>query len=272
MRSITAVVVAVAGLLAGHGPKAPPAGARPSYQLGGAFTPAAGVGIVDRDRHARPVPGTYSICYVNAYQAQPEELSWWRRRHRRLLLTRGGRPVVDAQWDEQLLDTSTPAKRTELAAVLGGWIDGCARAGFQAVEPDNLDSWSRSGGLVTRGDNLALARLLIRRAHAAGLAIAQKNAAEVSSAGRRLGFDFAVAEECQVYGECGAYTGAYGREVIEVEYSDNGGAKNFLAACRARGSQISLEYRDRDLLPRGAGGYVERWCPAVGSAQPSSRS
>jgi hypothetical protein len=240
--------------------QAPPAHAPVSYQLGGAFAPPPGVVIVDRDRAARPVQGAYNVCYVNAFQAQPEELRWWRARHRGLLLARGGRAIVDRAWNEQLLDTGTGAKRRALAGVVGRWIDGCARAGFQAVEPDNLDSWGRSRGALTRADNLAFAALLIARAHARGLAIAQKNAAEVAPAGRRLGFDFAVAEECQRYRECGAYLRAYGSRVIEIEYPDNGGEANFVAACRARGNRISIVYRDRAVTPAGRPGYVERRC------------
>lgn len=242
---------------------APPADAPFSYQIGGAFPPERGVRIVDRDRLARPVPGLYNICYINAFQAQPGEQRWWRAHHRDLLLFRHGHAVIDRQWNEQLLDTSTPAKRRALTRILGRWIAGCARAGFQAIEPDNLDSWARSAGALSMYDNLALAASLIARAHALGLAIAQKNASEFAAAGRRLGFDFAVAEECQPYGECGAYISAYGREVIEIEYPDNGGLAAFTAACRARGNRISIVYRDRDVTPAGRPGYIEQRCPSV---------
>jgi hypothetical protein len=216
--------------------------------------------VVDRDRGEAPVPGLYNVCYVNGFQAQPGELRWWRARHRGLLLTRRGRPVVDRAWNEQLLDTSTPSKRRALLRIVGGWIDGCARAGYQAVEPDNLDSWDRSGGGLTRADNLAFSALLIARAHARGLAIAQKNGSEVASAGRRLGFDFAIAEECQPNSECDDFMRAYGTNVIEVEYPDNGGARGFAAACRARGSRISIVFRDRDVTPAGQRGHLERTC------------
>ncbi len=257
---------ALAGLLlvsvgnAAPSPPPPPPHAAFSYQIGGAFPPAAGVTVVDRDRHDAPALGAYGICYVNAFQAQPEELAWWRARHPSLLLRRRGRPVVGAAWNEQLLDTSTPAKRRGLAAVVDGWMDGCARAGFRAVEPDNLDSWTRSRGALTAADNLALARLLIVHAHADGLAIAQKNAAELAATGRRLGFDFAIAEECQAYDECGSYVRAYGAEVIEIEYPDNGGLANFERACALRGARISIVYRDRNVTPAGHPGFVERRC------------
>ena len=238
----------------------PPVHAMFSYQIGGAFTPARGVGIVDRDRHARPAAGLYNVCYVNAFQAQAGGLGWWRAHHRGLLLFRHGRPVVDRHWDEQLLDTSTAGKRRALAKVIGSWFVGCARRGVRAIEPDNLDSWTRSEGALTVRDNLALAALLIHRAHQLGLAIAQKNAAELAATGRGLGFDFAIAEQCQPYAQCGSYMRAYGREMIEIEYPDNGGLPGSEAACRARGALISIVYRDRDVTPAGQPGYVERWC------------
>lgn len=239
----------------------PPVDVDFDYQLGGAYPPAANVRIVDRDRTERPVPGRYNVCYVNGFQTQPGSLAWWRRHHPRLLLrTRTGALVVDAAWGEVLLDTSTGGKRRTLARVVGRWIEGCRSRGFQAVEPDNLDSWTRSRHRLTRADNVAFARLLVRRAHAAGLAIGQKNAGSLARIGPSLGFDFAVVEECQVYAECGAFTRAYGSRVYEIEYADNGGRAGFDRACAARGARISITYRDRDLVPRGRPGYLSAWC------------
>jgi hypothetical protein len=239
----------------------PPANGSFDYQLGGAYPLPAGTQIVTRDRTASPEPGVYSICYVNAFQTQPEQLKWWRAHHSSLLLKRRGREVQDPGWPgEVLLDTSSAHRRAGIARVLGAWIDGCARKGFQAVEPDNLDTWTRSKGRLTSSDNFALARRLISRAHRAGLAIAQKNAAEKTASGRRAGFDFAVAESCQVYDECDAYTNAYGAEVLEVEYADEGGERNFAAACQARGDAISINYRDRDLVSPDDSAYVDRAC------------
>jgi hypothetical protein len=53
---------------------------------------------------------------------------------------------------------------------------------------------------------------------------------------------------------------AYGREVIEIEYPDNGGPAGFDAACRARGRQISVVYRDRNVTPAHRPGFIERRC------------
>ncbi len=185
----------------------PPVNGTFDYQIGGAYPPAAGVAIVDRDRSERPVPGRYNVCYLNGFQAQPDAARWWKARHRDLLLRRGRRYVVDTGWNEILLDTTTASRRRKLARIVGAWIDGCAAAGYQAVEPDNLDSWARSRGRIRPADNLAFARLLATRAHRDGLAIAQKNASEVARRGRQaVGFDFAIAEECQ------RYAGPAGRE------------------------------------------------------------
>ncbi|MDQ3663052.1 MAG: endo alpha-1,4 polygalactosaminidase [Actinomycetota bacterium] len=111
-----------------------------------------------------------------------------------------GDPVVDGQWGEFLLDTGRAGKRAALADIVGEWIDGCAADGFDAVEFDNLDSWDRGQGLISKADNKAFARLLTARAHAAGLAAAQKNWADLSPRGPQIGFDLAVAEECGRWG------------------------------------------------------------------------
>ncbi len=227
----------------------PPAGGDVDYQLGGAVAPAARVDIVVRDRSARPAAGRYNVCYVNAFQTQPDEASFWRR-HWSLVLKRGGAPVVDAAWGEWLLDLRTSTKRTAISRIVGAWIDGCARSGYDAVEFDNLDSWSRSHGLVTRTQAKALARALVRRAHARGLAAGQKNWAELD--GTTLGFDFAVAEECGRYDECGDYVASYGRRVLVIEYR----RADFDRACARWGARLGIVLRDRAVSPRG----VRAWC------------
>ena len=241
----------------------PPVAGVFDYQLGGDYHPARDVRIVDRDRTGSPAPGRYNICYVNAFQTQADEHAFWTRHHARLLLRRDGHLVQDPGWPgEFILDTSTAAKRSALVKIVGGWIDGCARKGFDAVEPDNLDSWTRHGvhGALTEADNVAFATLLARRAHADGLAIAQKNTTQVSKPGRtKVGFDFAVAEECSEYRECDAYTRYYGRHVIEIEYTDNPRSA-YTRACHARSGRISIILRDRDVVPRGHKGYHYQHC------------
>lgn len=236
----------------------PSAGADFDYQIGGAYAAPAGVRVVSRDRGDKPSSGLYNVCYVNAFQAQPDAaLDWWRSHAPDLLLSDGsGHIVMDTNWNEALLDTSTAAKRSRLAAIVGGWIDGCAAAGFQAVEADNLDSFSRSQSLLTQDDNAAFARLLAVRAHADGLAFGQKNTAELLSKKAAIGFDFAVTEECGAYDECAEFASAYAGRVLDVEYSDSGLA----AACAAWRGRISIVRRDVGVVPSGSDGYVRRTC------------
>jgi hypothetical protein len=265
--AVLAAFLAVATLACRANDTSPPARAKAvvlpqanvafDYQIGASYPPPKGVRVVSRDRSGGPAKGLYSICYVNAFQVQPEELGWWRKTHPDLLL-RGadGRPVVDEDWNEALLDVSTPAKRTTLAAVVGGWIDGCARDGFQAVEPDNLDSYERAKGRLTIEDNAAFAGLLARRAHAGGLAIGQKNTTDLLPRHGSIGFDFAVTEECGRYDECGRYASAYANRVFDIEYR----AGDFATACRRDGARLSIVLRDRDVSAPGGPHYVFRTC------------
>jgi hypothetical protein len=266
-RMVGAAVAALA-LLVGAAPAygapvvPPPVDAAVDYQLGAAYAPAAGVTVVTRDVTSTPAPGTYGICYVNAFQTQPGTRSWWLAHHPSLLLRdMAGRLVTDPDWpDETLLDTSTSAKRRELLAVADIWLARCAAKGFRAVEPDNLDSWTRSRDRLTMRMNAGYAAALVTHAHTRGLAVAQKNDVDMLRLRSTTRFDFAVAEECQVYAECGAYTAVYGDHVIEIEYTDAGGRASFRSACAARGSRISIVYRDRDLVARGKPGYAFATC------------
>jgi hypothetical protein len=230
-------------------PVLPPTGTDVDYQLGGAAPPGNHVGIVVRDRTARPAGGRYNICYVNGFQTQPDARRFWLAR-RDLLLADGGRLVVDEAWGEWILDIRTSAKRERLARIVGRWIDGCGRDGFDAVELDNLDSFARSEGLVRPRHTRAFARLLTATAHAAGLAVAQKNWAEWD--GTAAGFDLAIAEECGRYDECGRYVESYADHVLVVEYR----ARDFARTCNAYGDRLAVVLRDRDLTPDG----VRRWC------------
>ncbi|MFJ3972594.1 endo alpha-1,4 polygalactosaminidase [Streptomyces parvus] len=235
----------------------PTANAAFDYQIGGAYTPPAGVEAVSRDRGSRPAEGLYNVCYVNAFQTQPDALDRWEKDNPDLLLRDAdGDLVNDEAWGEALLDTSTAGKRTRLAKIVGDWIDGCAESGFQAVEPDNLDSYERSDGLLTRADNAAFAKLLAGRAHGAGLAIGQKNTTDLLGQREEIGFDFAVAEECGRYDECADYASAYDDKVFVVEYT----ADDFSEACSSVGAKVSVVRRDLDVVPAGRPGYVFRAC------------
>lgn len=240
----------------------PPANAGYDSQLGGVYPPPEGVTVVSRDREAKPAEGLYTICYVNAFQTQAHDSAWWKKHHDRLLLRDAdGKYVEDENWPgEIVLDTSTDEKRAGILDIVGGWIDKCAADGFQAVEPDNLDTWTRSDGRLSLADNLVMARLLADRAHRAGLAIGQKNAAELDDLGRLVaGFDFAIVESCQKFAECDRYIGAYGARVFEIEYPSEE-RDLFGEACAARGDRIAVVLRDRALTKPGDPDYLFKSC------------
>ena len=213
---------------------------------------------MSRDSTADPAAGVYNICYINAFQAQPGSEGWWKANHPDLLLTDAdGSPVIDKDWNEQLLDVSTDAKRTELAKVEFGWIDGCAAKGFQATEGDNFDSYQRSNGRLDASQTIAFATLLTQHAHSVGLAVGQKNTTELLDRRQQIGFDFAVAEQCGTTGECDQYATAYPGRVLDIEYDDTGFAK----ACQAAPTGISVVRRDHDVSAAGSSKYVYRQCP-----------
>lgn len=237
----------------------PPANTGFDYQLGGAYPLPSGAGIVARDRTAEAPSETYAICYLNAFQTQPGELSTWPDAV--LLRDAGGKEIVDPNWpDELLLDISTASQRAVVVEVVTEWIRGCALDGFDAVEFDNLDSFTRSDGRLTPEDALAVATPLAAEAHRAGLAVAQKNAAEFAAELAELAdFDFAITEECAVFSECAAYTDVYGGAVLAIEYAD-ALPRRFSEVCADPGTPARTILRDRDLVMPADPAYVFEAC------------
>jgi hypothetical protein len=234
----------------------PPENAGLDYQLGGAYAPPTGVGIVSRDRTEVPAPGLYNICYVNGFQIQPGEESLWEAEHSDLILRDDqGEPVIDADWDEMLIDVGTDEKRAGVLDVMKPWILGCKNDGYDAVEIDNLDSFSRSNDLLDENDAVLMMQAFAEVAHEAGLAVAQKNSAELVSRKGEMGTDFVVAEECNAWDECDVYTAAYGNHVLVIEYDD----ANFDKGC-AEYPELSIVLRDLALVTPGSGTYVYDGC------------
>lgn len=269
----------------------PPANGRFSYQLGGAYAPEAGVQVVSRDRTAAPAgSGYYNICYVNLLQTQPDEegqsttnppygtTRWWVLNHPELLLRdASGDVIVDEDWNEALFDVRTAAKRTALLGVQSAWFDDCLSDGYQAIEPDNLDAFDRSTGLITFAQTKEYLKLVVPYVHDLGLAIAQKNTADspngyggigASFVDGSEGFDFAIAEECAAYQECDVYTDQYGALVFEIEYTDNNPnqtrsgvvKKAYTWICLDDGASRSIILRDRDVVTPSDPAYHYEEC------------
>lgn len=247
----------------------PPANGIFDYQIGGDYPLHDGVSIVSRDWFSGdPAPDpAYSICYVNAFQTQadergvdrPDERSNWPRK---LVLSKLG---DDPHWGgEYLVDIRSAAKRKRAARWVGQMIHGCSRKGYDAVEFDNLDSWTRFDGTPLakkvpfgKRQALAFAKLLATRTHVAGMAVGQKNTADITpKQSSTVGFDFAIAEECGHYNECDRYRKVYGDEVIVIEYHRD----DFDEDCRTIGDEISVVLRDRNVSTPGSRRYVFDAC------------
>ncbi|MFB6716780.1 MULTISPECIES: endo alpha-1,4 polygalactosaminidase [unclassified Streptomyces] len=96
----------------------------------------------------------------------------------------------------------------------------CAKKGFDAVEPDNMDGYrNRTGFPLTAADQLRYNRLIARIAHRHGLAVGLKNdLGQIPEL--EPDFDFAVNEQCAQYDECEALTPFVkaDKPVFHVEY------------------------------------------------------
>jgi hypothetical protein len=230
----------------------PPVNADFDYQIGAPYAPASGVKVVSRDHTASPVAGLYNICYVNAFQAQTGAESEWGDL---LLRDAQGAIVYDEDWDEAFLDIRTATKRQQIANKINVWTDDCAAKGFNAIEPDNLDSFTRTS-LISEANAKDFVKLLSTHAHGKGLAIGQKNTPQLSTARSQTGLDFAIAEECGEWEECGDYTKGYNDNVIAIEYKKSA----FDAACAEWGKRLSIVLRDVYVTAPGSGAYVRQSC------------
>ena len=215
----------------------PPKGGYFDYQLSGDYPPASEVVVVTRDWFAgTPEPGLYNICYVNAFQTQPPDSDT--------------RPDVREGWPAEVVsDLEDP---------------DCAQKGFDAVEFDNLDSYTRfDDGPFGQAEALDYAATITAGAHAKNLAVAQKNTAELTKeqALEQVGFDFAVVEECAEYDECRGYEDLYGIRILSIEYTVEG----MNAACLQFGAPVPVVRRDRDLVTPDDPGYqFETFCGGRG--------
>lgn len=231
------------------------------YQITQPYDVPPGVTIVSRDHTADPAPNIYNICYVNGFQIQVGAEGQWD--DDLILRDKDGNIVRDPVWKEALLDIRVADKQVRIASKVNKWIDGCADKKFNAVEPDNYDSYSRSKGLIDPEQALAFIALLATHAHDRGLAIGQKNASELAERRTEVKLDFAVAEQCgtapKTEDECGDYARAFDDHVIDIEYKEDG-PDGFARACKEYGDRLSIVQRDVDVNVPGHANYVRKTC------------
>ncbi len=121
----------------------------------------------------------------------------------------------------------------------------CARKGFDAVEPDNIQGWepeNKTGFKITRKDQLRFNRWVARQVHGRGMSVALKNDGRQA---KKLidAFDFAIVEQCFQYEECGYYRTFidHHKAVFETEYEQK--PKEYCAAAkRLRFSALRKTY------------------------------
>ena len=227
------------------------------YQIGGSYPPPAGVTVVVRHHTALPEPGLFNICHVNAFQI-PAGSAWQPD-----LLVRGpdGTPLTDPHWPhDHLLDISTAQTRARNFLMVLPMLLSCIHKGFKGVAFDSLDSYSYSKGRLSLQDSAAFAKLLVSVTRDNGLLAGQKNTPEMGRYGRdKIGFGFAIVEECYLWDDCAAYTDVYGPNVIGIEYADDLRG-TFADACADPTRPASLILRDRMVVPMGHIDYVDQHC------------
>lgn len=151
-----------------------------------------------------------------------------------------GRPDAD-QFPEEILGKDYegwPGERwldirriDLLAPIMRARLDLCAAKGFDGVEPDNIEIHeTKTGFPITYSDQLKYAEWLADEAHARGLAIGLKNAADMVGDALPI-FDFAITEDAFFYGWHGEMLPFIeaGKAVFAAEYTDMD--VNFRAAC-----------------------------------------
>ncbi|MER7723787.1 endo alpha-1,4 polygalactosaminidase [Streptomyces sp. NPDC096323] len=133
----------------------------------------------------------------------------------------------------------------------------CAKKGFDAVEPDNMDGYRNPSGFpLTAADQLRYNRLIARVAHRHRLAVGLKN--DLPQIPELVGdFDFAVNEQCAQYEECEELSPFIeaGKAVFHAEYE----------LPVARFCPRSRKLRLSSLLKKYELGVWRQRCPAAGS-------
>ena len=150
------------------GPKLPPTQGDFDYQLSEPYdfkSHSNSSPVVARDSSASPLAHSYSICYVNGFQTQPGEIAADSRLSEVVLRNSNDALVVDPEWpDEYVLDPGTVKHREIIFKSRSSLIRSCAEKGFDAVEIDNLDTWTRFADISEEGAK-ALAKKYVDEAH-----------------------------------------------------------------------------------------------------------
>jgi hypothetical protein len=189
--------------------------------------------------HARHA---HAVCYVDAG-------TWenWRpdaARYPKQLLGKGN------GWPgERWLDIRATKA---LLPIIDARVAKCEKAGFDAVDFDNVDGYANTTGFpLTGAEQLRFDKAIAGLAHRRGLSVGLKNDLDQLGA-LRTSFDFAVNEQCFQFRECGLYNGwvKARKSVVEIEYTGNPKAICLSAAAGGRDAMIkALALNDKPYVP-----------------------
>lgn len=210
----------------------PPAGTRWWWQLENTATldPNLAVDVYDIDLFEGEATGMIQtlknngyrvICYFSAGSYEPFRVDMEGFNPAALL-----NPVEGFE-EERWLDirSSQPYLAGDIKPVMAARLQKAADLGCDAVEPDNVDAWANTNGVVSQADQLSYNRWLAASAHALGLSTGLKN--DLEQIGDLLDdFDFAVNEQCYAYDECEVYLTTFlarNKAVFNQEYGGSGG-------------------------------------------------
>ena len=110
-----------------------------------------------------------------------------------------------------------------LKPIMKARFEMCADKGFDAIEPDNMDSYqAKTGFPLTWDDERAYVTWLTGEAHRLGLSIGQKNLPEKASALEPM-MDWALLEECVFHKFCAKFQPyvSAGKAVFDTEYTQH---------------------------------------------------
>ena len=183
-----------------------------AYDIDGWNNSAAEVAAL----HAR---GIKVVCYMDAGTYEPG-------RPDSSTFPASAKGSAVAGWPGELWLDVRPAgpNYAALQAIMRARFQVCRDKGFDAVEPDNLDSYLNSPGFATTAaDQLAYNQWLATTAHDLGLAAFQKNDLDQIPQLQPF-FDGILDEECNKYSECAALAPyvAAGKPAWNAEYRDDG--------------------------------------------------
>ena len=193
--------------------------------------PSPGIGVYELDLFDAEQPvidtlhaaGGFVICYFSAGSFED-----WRPD-----VARFPKDVLGKAYEgwpgERWLDIR---RREVLAPILEARLDLATRKDCDAVDPDNVDGFSiQTGFAISVNDQRAFNRWLAEAAHARGLAIGLKNAAELVPDLVDV-FDFAVVESCAAQKACDDHSAfsKRGKAVFQIEY--RGEIEDWSSVCR----------------------------------------